>query len=229
MTQDSFRVDFRRSFLTGLAALLPITVTIFILWQLYRLVDGYCRPLGNFIYSWALGGEAKVNPILATIVSLAMVAVIVYLVGRLAVTYLGRLFFTWVDKISLKFPVIRAIYPYAKQITEFIFADKKMKFTRAVAVEYPRKGIYSLGFVTADSLSRVPRKDGKKNVNVFIPSSPTPFTGYVIFVPEDELVDLDLDVDEALRLTVSGGVLVPETKPPAEKPSKETDAQPEQK
>jgi uncharacterized membrane protein len=96
-----------------------------------------------------------------------------------------------------------------KQVTDFVLSEKRAAFRTVVAVPYPRPGIYSLGFVTGEGWKSINRASGGEMVQVFIPSSPTPVTGYVVFVRRDEIVELDLTVDEALRFSISGGVIVP--------------------
>jgi uncharacterized membrane protein len=107
-------------------------------------------------------------------------------------------------------PVIRKVYPYIKQLVDFLINDEdKPKFSRVVAVEYPRKGIWSVGFMTGGSLQTI-EKQIPDSITVFIPSSPTPFTGYTITVQKKDTVDLPISVEEAIRFAVSGGVLVPD-------------------
>jgi len=223
MARETFRSDFRRCLISGLAALLPVTLTIFILWQTFVIVDRYARPISDLMFSALFGG--RTNRFLSTLASMVLVILIVYLVGRFAATYIGRFLLRIFERLMLTFPVIKAIYPYTKQITDFIFADKTKRFGRTVAIEYPRKGIYALGFITSESPATVNEKTGKKYFNIFVPSSPTPFTGYVVFVSEDEIIDLDMTPDEAIRLTVSGGVIVPDKVKSSKPNSKDVDTE----
>ena len=146
-----------------------------------------------------------IGSILGVLISI----VAVYMVGSFLANRIVKRLFNMMETFLFKFPVVRVIYPYAKQVTDFLFSDKKARFNRVVAVEYPRKGIYSMGFLTGDGLKSITKATGEKMVNVFIPSSPTPVTGYVIFVPEREIINLSITVDEAFRLAISGGVIIP--------------------
>ncbi|MHC4584248.1 MAG: DUF502 domain-containing protein, partial [Planctomycetota bacterium] len=104
------------------------------------------------------------------------------------------------------------VYPYVKQVTDFLFAHEekgKIPFSRVVAVEYPRKGIWSLGLVTGSGLNKVVDNVRKEFLTILIPTSPTPFTGFVIMVPKKQTIDLDMTIEEAFRFTVSGGVIAP--------------------
>ena len=135
---------------------------------------------------------------------------LVLFVGFLFRGYIGRQLVRGVERLILRVPLIKVIYPYAKQVTEFFFQEKKqISYESAVAVEYPRPGIYSLGFVTNDGMQDVSAHTGDEMVSIFIPSSPTPVTGYTIQIRKSEVIHLSLTVDEALRFTISGGVILP--------------------
>lgn len=123
---------------------------------------------------------------------------------------LGRQALRLIEGLIKRIPFIKIIYPYAKQVTEFFFEEKnKIEYDTAVAVQYPRIGIWSLGFVTSTGFKTIRERHGGPMVAIFIPSSPTPITGYTILVPQEEIIPLDLSVDEVLRFTISGGVIVP--------------------
>ena len=137
----------------------------------------------------------------------------VYIAGRLLGGFLGRRIQNKLEILLTSIPLFKQVYPYVKQVVDFLISDeKKIKFNRVVMVEYPRKGIWSIGLVTGSPMSsmetEITRQAGP-SITVFIPSSPTPFTGYTITVPRDSVVELPITIDEALRFTISGGVLVP--------------------
>jgi uncharacterized membrane protein len=113
------------------------------------------------------------------------------------------------ERVITSVPIFKQVYPYVKQVVDFLFSDDKpIKFNRVVAVEYPRRGIWAVGLVTGSSMRSIEEESGE-SLTIFIPSSPTPFTGYTITVPHDEVHELPISIDEALRFTISGGVLVP--------------------
>jgi uncharacterized membrane protein len=144
------------------------------------------------------------------VLGLIVAAVIVYICGRLVGGFIGRALYKRIEKIMIAVPVIRKVYPYIKQLVDFLIADDdKPKFSRVVAVEYPRKGIWSVGFMTGTSLRTI-ESQLPDSITVFIPSSPTPFTGYTITVQKKDTIDLPITVEEAIRFAVSGGVLVPD-------------------
>jgi uncharacterized membrane protein len=144
------------------------------------------------------------------LLGLLVAAVVVYISGRLVGGWLGRAAYRRIEKIMVAVPVIRKVYPYIKQLVDFLINDNEApKFSSVVAVQYPRKGIWSVGFLTGPTLQTL-ENEAPDSVTIFIPSSPTPFTGYTITVPRKDTLDLPLTVEEAIRFSVSGGVLVPD-------------------
>jgi uncharacterized membrane protein len=127
---------------------------------------------------------------------------------------IGRTTWRIVERFLYRIPIVRAIYPNIKQVTDFLFTDRQLQFSGVVAVPYPRQGIWSLGLITGPPLETLQEQAGadRELVNIFIPSSPTPVTGYVITVYRDETIDLGLSMDEVLRYTISGGVIKPDRK-----------------
>jgi uncharacterized membrane protein len=146
------------------------------------------------------------------LIGIFIAIIAVYIAGRLVGGFVGRRIYRKLEELITAVPVFKQVYPYVKQVVDFLFSDEpQMKFNRVVAAEYPRKGIWSIGFLTGATLSSIEAKEKDKElVTVFIPSSPTPFTGYTITIPRSEIVELPLTVEEAIRFAVSGGVLVPD-------------------
>ncbi|MBN1806301.1 MAG: DUF502 domain-containing protein [Sedimentisphaerales bacterium] len=141
---------------------------------------------------------------------IALIAVCI--IGALFASVVGKTIWRMIDKFIMNTPVLSKVYPYVKQITDFLFAQEeqeKLPFSRVVAVEYPRKGIWSLGLVTGSGLTKVVENVRRDCLTVLIPTSPTPFTGFVIMVPKKQTIDLDMTIEEAFRFTVSGGVITP--------------------
>ncbi len=144
------------------------------------------------------------------LIGLAVAIIAVYVAGRLLGGFVGRRVYRKLESLLTTIPVFKQVYPHVKQVVDFLFSDEQpIKFNRVVIVEYPRKGIWSLGFQTGESMRAIGDHLGDA-VTVFIPSSPTPFTGYTITVPRSEVIEAPISVEEALRFTVSGGVLVPQ-------------------
>jgi len=143
------------------------------------------------------------------LIGVAVAIIAVYIAGRLLGGFFGRRIYRKIEDLITTLPVFKQVYPYIKQIVDFLFSDDQaLNFNRVVACEYPRKGIWSVGFQTGPTLSTINAIAGE-SVTIFIPSSPTPFTGYTITVPRQDVIELPITVEEAIRFAVSGGVLVP--------------------
>ena len=232
---ESFGHDFRRFFLRGLAAVLPTLLTVAIIIYVFRFVQNNMgRHINNgaiYVVARAWGHHAysqdetvsfdefvdrKFNQVKAEVwddylwwVGFVLAIAAIYFFGRFVASFIGRGIWRMIERAFFRVPILRQIYPYVKQVTDFLLSEKKLEFSRVVAVEYPRKGIWSLGLVTAPGMRTLRGSLGSDLLTVFIPSSPTPVTGYTITVRRDEVVDLPISIDEALRFSVSGGVIMP--------------------
>lgn len=144
------------------------------------------------------------------LIGLGLAIVLFYLAGRVLGGFVGRRIANRAERLMARVPVFKQIYPYVKQIVDFILGEKQIEFKRVALVQYPREGIWSLGFITSKPAGQWGKIAGQENlVTLFIPSSPTPFTGYTITLPRSDVYELDITPEEALRFTVSGGVLAP--------------------
>ncbi len=146
----------------------------------------------------------------SSLIGFLLAILLVYFVGRVLASYIGRKLWALFELGIHKLPLIKQVYPHIKQVTDFLFGGNKISFSRVVSVEYPRKDIWSIGLVTGAGFKELAQKTEQTMITVFIPSSPTPFTGYVITVKDTDVIDLPITIDEALRFAVSGGVIVPE-------------------
>lgn len=147
---------------------------------------------------------------------LAVAIALIYVVGLLMTNFLGRAIYTTLEKWMTSVPVIKQVYPHVKQAVDMVMGEKRIAFKRVVLVQYPRQGLWTVGLVTSEAFREARRVAGSQRVlSVFIPSSPTPFTGYIINVPADEVMDTDVTIDQALRFVVTGGLLTPDDRPPA--------------
>ena len=144
------------------------------------------------------------------LIGLLLAIMLIYAVGLLLGGYLGRRLYRRGEELLKRLPLFKQVYPYVKQVTDFFVGDEdKMQFNQVVAVEYPRKGIWSVALVTGGTMHTIEGRATQPCYTLFVPSSPTPFTGYVITVPVADTIDLPISIDDALRFTVSGGVIVP--------------------
>ncbi|MFG0275519.1 MAG: DUF502 domain-containing protein [Phycisphaerales bacterium] len=159
-------------------------------------------------------------------IGLFVAILLIYLAGRLLGGYIGRRLYARVEGFLTRLPVFKQVYPHVKQVVDFLMGQgqERIKFNRVVLVEYPRKGIWTVGLMTGKSMRNIEAEIGSNSVTVFIPSSPTPFTGYTITVPETEVFDLPISIDEALRFVISGGVLIPDRQQLPDDPNRTVNA-----
>lgn len=134
---------------------------------------------------------------------------LMYLLGKFLAAGIGRFFWSRFERIIDRVPLVRNVYSSVKQVTDFLFTDPDLEYTRVVAVEYPRKGIWTVAFVTGESMLDIESAANEPVMSVLIPTSPMPFTGFTITVKKSETVDLDLTIDQAFQFVVSCGVVVP--------------------
>jgi uncharacterized membrane protein len=192
---------FSAVFIRGLIVLLPLLVTVWLLFFFYNFLDGI---LGNII-SVFVGHHI---PGLGFILIIALI----FFAGLISPLIIGKRMIKFGDDIMIKVPLVKSIYSSVKQVNDVLFMEKETKgFNRACLVEYPRKGIWSVGFVTSDAAKEIEKKTGGhgKMVNVFIANTPTPATGFLIVVPSKEVKLLDMKIDDAFKYVISGGVLKP--------------------
>jgi uncharacterized membrane protein len=143
---------------------------------------------------------------------------LIYLAGMLLGGLIGRRMYSRLEKLISRIPGFKQVYPHVKQAVDLVLGDRPQAFRRVVLVEYPRKGIWTVGMVTGESMASLQDRAGNDCLCVFIPSTPTPFTGFTINVRREEAVDLPISIDEAIRYFITGGVLIPDRESSGGKP-----------
>jgi uncharacterized membrane protein len=193
----------RRHLVAGLILWIPLLVTFLIVRFLIRFVD---RTLLLLPPSWRPEALLGFNiPGLGLILAVG----ILLLTGVLAKNFIGQRLLNLGDRIVTRIPLVSSIYSGAKQVAETLFADSSTAFKRVLLVEYPRRGVWSMCFQTSESVGEIQHRTTETVVCVFVPTTPNPTSGFLLFVPRDELVPLDMRVDEGLRMIISLGVAVP--------------------
>lgn len=134
---------------------------------------------------------------------------LIYLAGVLLGNFVGKSLYARVERLITRIPGFKQVYPHVKQVVDMIMGEKKMAFSKVVIVEYPRPGIWTVGFLTGNSIREIDKIAGNTVVSVFIPTSPTPFTGFTINLPKDKVFELAMSIEEALRFVITAGVLAP--------------------
>jgi uncharacterized membrane protein len=219
---------FRGYFLRGLAVLLPTVLTIWlILWGFSFINDKISVHIKRaivLIIKLAGGSEDVLKEFwvgVALSVAGFLIAVgFVYVVGAILASVLGKTMWREMERLIMKMPLLRQVYPFFKQMTDFFFNQEKSKkmFSQVVAVEYPRKGIWSLGLVTGAGLKKIVENQEKEFLTVFIATTPSPLTGFVIIVPKDDTIDLDMPIEQAFQFIISAGLITPESRVQVEGP-----------
>jgi uncharacterized membrane protein len=143
-------------------------------------------------------------------VGLLVAIVLFYLAGVIFGGLFGRALYVQVERFITRIPVIKQVYPHVKQVVDLVLGEKQMAFNKVVLFEYPRKGVWTLGFVTNSGMRAVAGAAGEEALTIFVPSTPTPFTGFTITVPRSSTIDVNLSIDEAIRFVLTGGVLIPD-------------------
>jgi uncharacterized membrane protein len=199
-----FKTRIRTYFITGFLAILPIFATILIISGIIRFVKG------AFQFSFHLD-TALLYKILYSLIGVGVTLCIILFVGWVLTLYVGRRLFSFGEGLLVKVPLVSTIYNALKQLMESFVARRAEGYKQTVLVEYPRRGLYVLGFVTNtegwDILSGEER--GERFVSVFVPTSPNPTSGMLIVVKKEEAIPLDLNTEEAIKLIISGGIISP--------------------
>lgn len=195
-------IRIKRYIVTGFVIVIPIFLTLYILVASFQFIDGIMGKFLNVYLKKTLGFYI---PGLGIILFLSLIIFIGFLTTR----FIGHKISHRLEKWFSGLPLIDKIYPTMKQIVLFILAQEEFGFKKVVLVEYPSKGIWSLGFLTNEKFKKIEDIPDKEMVSVFVPSSPSPLTGYLIFISKGDLKSIDISVTEALKIIISGGVFKP--------------------
>jgi len=201
----------RRLLFTGVAVLLPLFLTGYVVYILIRFVHDVAGSWLGERLAEILGIEATGLSVrvMGDLLAVAAAVLAAGLVGALVASLVGRRLVGALQRLVLSVPFVKRIYPSVKQITDFFFGEKRPAFHSVVAVPYPQKGSYVIAFVTGQGLRSLNAATGGELVQVLIPVAPAPISGYIILVPRSDLIELPITVEEALRFYISGGVIVP--------------------
>ena len=191
----------RSWFFTGILVTAPVLLTVYITWAAIQLIDGQVVSLLPVLKDW--------NGLQIPGVGLVVGVVLITLIGAVAAGFLGRWVIRLGESMLNRMPVVRTIYGASKQILETIISSQSDAFREVVLVEYPRKELWVIGFVTGGTKGEVRRLVDKDMVNVFVPTTPNPTSGFLLFCPRSEVIFMEMSVEEAVKLVVSGGIVTP--------------------
>ena len=189
---------FKSTFLTGLLVLLPVALTGYVLFRVFRWVDSILKPVTARYHFLDIPG-----------LGFAAVIVIVLLAGILGGGFLGRTLFRWFEGRLEKIPMVRSIYVAIKQVSEVFLKQERTVFKEVVLVQYPRPGIYVIGLVTSSWRFRGAGGVEQDFVTIFLPTTPNPTSGLFLMVPRHEVIPSDLSIEDAMKMVISGGAVVP--------------------
>lgn len=193
----------KQIFLTGLAVIIPIGLTLYILFFLMDLMDGLLKIMPAKYHPDALIGFHI--PGLGIIVILALI----FICGLVTTSYIGNKIVQSGEDLVDRIPFVRNIYQATKRLSDSMLKDRRSSFKKVVLAEFPRKGMYALGFVTGTPNLEIREKAGHTCISVFLPTTPNPTSGYLIMIPEDQLIAIDMSVEEALTFIISVGIVSP--------------------
>jgi uncharacterized membrane protein len=210
----------RGSFLTGLVVIAPVGLTIWLIWSVVGWIDGIVLPMVPLAYHpdrliqtyFGLDPSAQINVRGIGVIIFLLFTIII---GFLAKGIIGRSFIRFAEGLVQRTPVVRTIYSGIKQISETIFAQSERSFETACMIEYPRPGAWALGFISIAAKGEVSRHVGvdKELVGVFIPTTPNPTSGFLLFFPREDVIELDMSVEDAAKLVISAGLVYPPERP----------------
>ncbi|MFK7764099.1 MAG: DUF502 domain-containing protein [Roseobacter sp.] len=214
-----FLARFRSNFLTGLVVIAPVGLTIWLIWSVVGWIDGFVLPIVPDKYQpdRMLQNLLGLDPSLQ--IDVRGIGVVIFLfftvlVGWMAKGLIGRSMISFAEGLVERTPVVRSIYSGIKQISETVFAQSERSFERACIIEYPRKGIWAIGFISTNTKGEIARRgnDGNPMLSIFLPTTPNPTSGFLLFVPEDDVTILDMSVEDAAKLVISAGLVYPNGK-----------------
>ena len=213
-----FISGFRNSFLTGVVVIAPVGLTVWLVWTVIGWIDGFVLPFvpsqyqPEVILQAILGEDVRVN-----IRGLGVVFFLVFttFIGWIAKGLLGRTFIRSAENLVNRMPVVRSVYSGVKQIAETVFAQADRSFEKACLIEYPRRGIWAIGFISTTAKGEVSKRagSGQKMQSIFVPTTPNPTSGFLLFFPAEDVIELDMSVEDAAKLVISAGLVYPEDLP----------------
>ncbi len=212
-----FKKNTRRKMIAGLLVVLPIFVTFFVIKFLFTMIGGILSPVVvRAVGSFGFSPSSKIDEFIITSVAFVLTFVALYFIGVIATNFLGKFVITFFEKIVNNVPIIKNVYTSSKKLIEILSLPTTQSFKRVVIVEYPRVGMKAFAFVTGG----LKTKNGAELSSIFIPTTPNPTSGFLIYLPEQDIEETDLSIEEGMKLIVSGGILVPERmEPNTDKPT----------
>ena len=203
----SFLSKIRSYFLTGIIVTAPVGLTFYVAILFIGFIDGKVRNNIPEKYHYD-----NLLPIEIPGIGLLFVFILLTFIGFLTAGLIGKFIIKLGERIISRLPIIRSVYGALKQIFESVLASSSKSFREVVLIEYPRKGVWAIGFITGDTKGEVQNATKENMVNVFLPTTPNPTSGFLLFVPRKDVIILDMNVEEGIKMVISGGIVTPKQK-----------------
>ncbi len=194
----------RNYLFAGIIVTVPIAITVYLTVIIVEFVDAQIVPLIPPIYN-----PETYLPFSIPGLGILVVLLVLIFVGFVAANFFGRALIRTGERVIDRMPIVRTVYNALKQIAETVLQQSSNAFRQVVMVEYPRKGIWALAFLTSEAVGEVRRRTGRELISVFLPTTPNPTSGFLLLVPKEDLIELDMSVEEAAKMIISAGVVIP--------------------
>ncbi len=230
MPKPGFLARMRSSFLTGLVVIAPVAFTVWLIWTFIGWVDGFVLPFVPEAYQpdnlvrYVIGTErynswiGEGNSINIRGVGVVFFLLFTVFIGWVAKGLMGRSLIRYAETLVERMPVVRSIYSGVKQIAETVFAQSERSFEKACLVQYPREGIWAVGFITTTAKGEINKRAPHTDplLSIFVPTTPNPTSGFLLFFPKSDVIELDMSVEDAAKLVISAGLVYPNPKDPTQ-------------
>ena len=202
-----FKKNTRRKLIAGLLVVFPVFITFFVIKFLFTMIGGILSPVViKAVGFFGFSPNSKIDEFVITSVAFVLTFVALYSIGVVATNFMGKFIIRFFETILHNVPIIKNVYTSSKKLIEIISLPTTQSFKRVVIVEYPRAGMKAFAFVTGG----IKTEDGTELTSLFIPTTPNPTSGFLIYLPEQDIEETDLSIEEGMKLIVSGGILIPE-------------------
>jgi uncharacterized membrane protein len=202
-----FKKSTRRKLIAGLLVVFPVFITFFVIKFLFTMIGGILSPVViKAVGFFGFSPNSKIDEFVITSVAFVLTFVSLYSIGVVATNFMGKFIIRFFETILHNVPIIKNVYTSSKKLIEIISLPTTQSFKRVVIVEYPRAGMKAFAFVTGG----IKTEDGTELTSLFIPTTPNPTSGFLIYLPEQDIEETDLSIEEGMKLIVSGGILIPE-------------------
>ncbi|PLX69700.1 MAG: hypothetical protein C0603_01850 [Denitrovibrio sp.] len=205
-----FRMFIQRSLIAGILATLPLAVTYWFLTFVFKKFSGFFQP---YLVMLTNKYDIILPDYTEKIISFSVIIIVLFFIGLIAKNYLGKKILGMIQSIAENIPIVRGVYSSIRQIVDAFQTTSGSSFKKVVMIEYPRKGIYSFGFITKDSSEFLNKATGEVCVNIFIPTTPNPTSGFILIVPKADVIDPGIPIEHGIKFIISAGLVEPFAKP----------------